>query len=161
MTNWQALAEKWSEALDLQILETVRKVCAEDHLTAPSDFNRPKLLKLLDEMLRTAQTIRIQQSQATLSDTANVAWDKFNAANKEATEMVEAIMPGEPEAGCSALRAIAEIAHAGGLDDLTEGEALNRIRRLSLPWWDKDKTNRRQNNMLSVSGEQKGTNDQR
>ena len=35
----------------------------------------------------------------------------------------------------STLTEITRVAHAGGLDGLTEGEALVRIRRLTLPWW--------------------------
>jgi len=45
-----------------------------------------------------------------------------------------------PEAADGVLERVAEIAHAGGLEGLTEGEALCRIRRLSLPWWRKAKT---------------------
>jgi len=62
----------------------------------------PKELSQLDELLntmaRSAQRIRIQQVQATveanwdksLTQIADFAWRDFNAANREATELVEA-----------------------------------------------------------------------
>jgi len=37
---------------------------------------------------------------------------------------------------------IASIAHAGGISGMTEGDALNSIRRLSIPWWDTIKNDR-------------------
>jgi len=43
-----------------------------------------------------------------------------------------------------ALDTIALIAHAGGLDGMTESDALIKIRRISQPWLDKSKINRRQ-----------------
>lgn len=44
----------------------------------------------------------------------------------------------------SALAGIAEHAHAGGLDDETQWQALCEIRKLCLPWWDGTRTNERQ-----------------
>lgn len=38
----------------------------------------------------------------------------------------------------SVLREIARIAHAGGLEGLGMGESLVLIRKLSLPYWDKE-----------------------
>ena len=35
------------------------------------------------------------------------------------------------------LQALAKVAHAGGLENLSEHEALNRIRKLTLPYWDR------------------------
>lgn len=48
------------------------------------------------------------------------------------------------EKSIEALAAIAEIAHAGGLDNISYRDAMNAIRRLSLPYWDQSNCNARQ-----------------
>lgn len=51
-----------------------------------------------------------------------------------------------------ALRRIANIAHHGGLMGMDAFTAVREIRKISLPWWDRDECNLRQkpNNSITV-----------
>ena len=57
------------------------------------------------------------------------------------TEIVGTCRTVRTEAGAmqeiDVLQALAKVAHAGGLENLSEHEALNRIRKLTLPYWDR------------------------
>lgn len=73
-------------------------------------------------------------------DLVGVAWKDVAITEYLARREAEA----RAEKAEGALRQIAQIAHTGGLDELTEADALVKIRGLSMLWWDIEETNRRQ-----------------
>ena len=42
------------------------------------------------------------------------------------------------------LRKIAWMAHAGGLDGMSQDDVIVEVRRLTIPWWDQREASRRQ-----------------
>jgi hypothetical protein len=67
-----------------------------------------------------------------------IAEDGSQQAEDACIRAIASALSQQPAAVDEAMRKVAAIAHSGGLLGLEEGEALTAIRRLSLPYWQKE-----------------------
>lgn len=92
-------------------------------------------MKTFAEMLPTATAETREFVEA--YDVALVEAQKNMKAGRSYTDPRDVMRSTPPAKGpVSVLKEIAGIAHAGGLEGLGAGDALIRIRKLSLPYWD-------------------------